>query len=92
MFRKRNVHSAVTLNKRGWNARESEGEAMIRHAKPQAGLVMFQALPRRQRMARRRTAVVAAMAGLALAAGVIGALAHHADLEQASGPLSYFPS
>lgn len=63
-----------------------------RHVTPQAGLVMFQALPRRQRMARRRSAVIAAMAALALAAGVIGAVAHHADLEQASTPLSYFPS
>jgi hypothetical protein len=64
-----------------------------RHAAPQGGLVMFQALPRRQRMARRRGVVIASMVSLVLAAGAIGAVAHRsAELAPASGPFSYFPS
>jgi hypothetical protein len=91
---RRNVHGAVTLNKRGRIARRSEGDAMIRgrFAAPQGGLVMFQALSRRQRLARRRVLVIAAMAGLALTAGVIGAVVHEATIAPVSGPFSYFPS
>jgi len=55
---------------------------------------MFQALPRRQRMARRRWVLIAAMAGLVLTAGVIGAVTHRATsaAPAASGPFAYFPS
>ena len=64
-----------------------------RFAAPQGGLVLFQALPRRQRMARRRMALIVAMAGLALTAGVIGAVAHGAtSAATTSSPFAYFPS
>ncbi|HEY3694503.1 hypothetical protein [Phenylobacterium sp.] len=41
---------------------------------PQIGVAYFPASSRRQRMARRRLYVVAALAGLALASGVAGML------------------
>jgi len=54
---------------------------------------MFQALPRRQRMARRRTVLIAALTGLALLAGAIGAMTHKAtSIAPGSSPFAYFPS
>ena len=59
---------------------------------PPAGLVLFQAPSRRQRLARRRTTVVTALVGLALASGILGAMAGAADPAPATGgPISYFP-
>lgn len=62
---------------------------------PQGGLVEFQSLSRRQRIARRKVYAVSAIAGLALLSGVIGALSRPGGETNSpirSGPFSYFPS
>jgi hypothetical protein len=46
---------------------------------------------RRQAM-RRRLAIVAAIAGLAVASGVLGSLVHPSPAHRAASPFSYFPS
>jgi hypothetical protein len=47
----------------------------------------------RQQAGRRRLAVVAGMAALALGSALIGALNHTtSNLRTATGPFSYFPS
>jgi hypothetical protein len=60
-------------------------------SRPQIGVTYLPASSRRQRMARRRVYVVAALAGLALASAAIGMLtAPSAPPPSASG--SYFPT
>lgn len=57
-------------------------------------MILFQAPSRRQRLARRRSAVIGAVLALAAASGVIGAyMARDADEPGVlRTPLSYLPS
>lgn len=60
---------------------------------PAPGLVMFQALSRRQKIARRRTFLVATFAGLAMLSAAIGMLDGGPRTGQAeTGAFSYFPA
>lgn len=59
-------------------------------------LILFQAPTRRQRIARRRTVAVTAILALALASGIVGAIASRGGEAQALAgvhktPLSYLP-
>jgi len=60
-----------------------------------SGLKLARSPSHRQQVARRRTAVIGAVIGLALASGLIGALAGpHGSSDPAArtGPFSYFPT
>lgn len=68
---------------------------MIRgYEAPHGGIVLFNAPTQRQRQARRRTAAVAVILGVAVAGGLIGQLssAHDAGRPVPPGPFSYFPN
>ncbi|GEM_PF-4235017 len=68
---------------------------MIRgYEAPHGGVVLFTAPTQRQRQARRRSAAVAVILGVAFAGGLIGQLstAHDADQPVPPGPFSYFPN
>lgn len=57
--------------------------------------ILFQAPSRRERLARRKIAVVSAVVGLAILSSLLGALSHPRDTTGAvtpAGPASYFPS
>ena len=60
------------------------------------GFVLIKTPSHRQQVARRRLVIVAAVAGLALASGLIGSLTAHSDRLAPDrpyfGPSSYFPS
>ncbi|WP_374469194.1 hypothetical protein [Phenylobacterium sp.] len=60
------------------------------------GFVLTKTPSHRQQVARRRLAVIAAFAGLAIASGVIGSLTARSDRldpgQPYFGPSSYFPS
>jgi hypothetical protein len=58
---------------------------------PQVGVTYLPASSRRQRMARRRVYVVAALAGLALASAAIGVLTARST-PPLSASASYFPT
>jgi hypothetical protein len=63
---------------------------------PRSALVLVKSPNLRQQAARRRTLAVCGVLGLAIASGVVGAVAGH-DHAQAlgkpqTGPFSYFPS
>jgi len=59
------------------------------------GPLLLKTPSHRERATRRRLAVLCAIAGLALASGVVGSLIHpmsHLSSRPATGPFSYFPS
>jgi nitrous oxide reductase len=59
------------------------------------GLALTKTPSAREQAGRRRLLVACAMVGLALASGVIGALAHapaDASGKTSTGPFSYFPT
>jgi hypothetical protein len=57
---------------------------------PQTGLVFFAPPNRRQRLAQRRAAVIAAIVGLALVSGVVGVVSVSRDAAPATS--IYLPS
>lgn len=63
---------------------------------PRTGLSLAKSPSHRQQAGRRRLAVLCAIAGLALASGVIGSLLRPAPdplpAHAATGPFSYFPT
>ena len=59
------------------------------------GLTLMKTPSARQQAGRRRLAIACAMAGLALASGLIGTLTHapsEAAAKAGTGPFSYFPT
>lgn len=68
---------------------------MIRgYEAPNGGVVLFTAPTQRQRQARRRSAAVAVILGVAFAGGLIGHLSTARDASRPvpPGPFSYFPN
>lgn len=63
---------------------------------PRTRLSLAKTLTHRQQAVRRRLAVLCAIAGLALASGVVGSLLRPAPdqlpAHAATGPFSYFPT
>lgn len=60
-----------------------------------SGFVLVRTPSYRRQQMRRRLAVIAAVAGLAIASGVIGAMSGSRPdplVDSATGPFSYFPS
>ena len=61
----------------------------------QRGLTLMKSPNAREQAGRRRLAIACAMAGLALASGLIGTLTHtptEVASKSSTGPFSYFPT
>jgi hypothetical protein len=59
---------------------------------PRGALVLFTTLNRRQKMARRRVAIVSSVAALALVSWIVGALSGPHGPDAPSAAFTYFPS